>query len=302
MDVMSVETTRALTCFHMFHTDCISQWERENNTCPVCRTFIDEQRPADESNTDTWDTETLSNGQYPYPALDYSSSRVNELLFYGAPSSRAGMGWMDHPTTFIEYATGRRFEQLLNGDIVEMDMRNPRRYGGLLERDLFWLDDFIQDLTPNPNYHQMGTIIEVCDLFNVSLSSVMTCAPPLNAQWNELLSYYNTFADTTSDVMISIMELKIMHQIRCNEINRRCTVPKLRDMARKLDVILLRIDNSRRWTETYYEFVVVHGFTHIIPDDSIHNLINIMSSNPVKDKTSDKKKKINDQTRKQLNK
>ena len=29
-----------LTCFHAFHEDCIKQWFKEQNWCPVCKNVV----------------------------------------------------------------------------------------------------------------------------------------------------------------------------------------------------------------------------------------------------------------------
>ena len=31
-------TLKVLTCKHVFHTKCIEEWNKINNTCPICRT------------------------------------------------------------------------------------------------------------------------------------------------------------------------------------------------------------------------------------------------------------------------
>lgn len=31
-------TLKVLTCKHVFHSKCIKEWNKINNTCPICRT------------------------------------------------------------------------------------------------------------------------------------------------------------------------------------------------------------------------------------------------------------------------
>ena len=36
------EEILTLTCFHKFHAQCVEEWFKSQNWCPVCRTKIDE--------------------------------------------------------------------------------------------------------------------------------------------------------------------------------------------------------------------------------------------------------------------
>lgn len=40
MDAINSSTVRTLTCFHMFHEDCISSWVTRHGHCPYCRTRV----------------------------------------------------------------------------------------------------------------------------------------------------------------------------------------------------------------------------------------------------------------------
>jgi len=34
------ESLKTLTCFHKFHSECIKEWFKNQNFCPICRTVI----------------------------------------------------------------------------------------------------------------------------------------------------------------------------------------------------------------------------------------------------------------------
>lgn len=34
------EKVKIMPCTHFFHTDCIRQWFRENDSCPICKNVV----------------------------------------------------------------------------------------------------------------------------------------------------------------------------------------------------------------------------------------------------------------------
>ena len=42
-DFKNGEEKTTIPCFHIFHPNCINQWLKANNTCPICKTEIDKE-------------------------------------------------------------------------------------------------------------------------------------------------------------------------------------------------------------------------------------------------------------------
>jgi hypothetical protein len=40
MDYEDGQTLKVLQCFHKFHKECISQWFKSQNFCPICRVEV----------------------------------------------------------------------------------------------------------------------------------------------------------------------------------------------------------------------------------------------------------------------
>ena len=40
MEYEEGDQLKTLTCFHKFHSDCIKEWFKRQNFCPICRTEI----------------------------------------------------------------------------------------------------------------------------------------------------------------------------------------------------------------------------------------------------------------------
>jgi hypothetical protein len=38
---------RSTPCLHVFHADCLEQWLKKNETCPVCRAELTEKEFAE---------------------------------------------------------------------------------------------------------------------------------------------------------------------------------------------------------------------------------------------------------------
>ena len=85
------ETKKTTECNHIFHDECIGRWLQTNNSCPLCRTVLNQQKQTGLDETDT-ETETLPRLIYSPPPINYSnafqgSSRYGglmQLVAYGA--------------------------------------------------------------------------------------------------------------------------------------------------------------------------------------------------------------------------
>jgi len=83
------ETKKTTECNHTFHDECIGRWLQTNNSCPLCRTVLNQQK---QTGLDETDTETLPRLIYSPPPINYSnafqgSSRYGglmQLVAYGA--------------------------------------------------------------------------------------------------------------------------------------------------------------------------------------------------------------------------
>ena len=89
------ETKKATECRHIFHQECIDRWLQENNSCPLCRTCLQQH------------TRSTIDEEVPNTNYDYGSGRggsLMQLVAYGAAdrmlSSMDEMGssiqWLDY--------------------------------------------------------------------------------------------------------------------------------------------------------------------------------------------------------------
>ena len=70
------ETKKATECQHIFHQECIDRWLQENNSCPLCRTCLQQHtRP-------TFDG-VVPNTNYGYGFAGRGGSLMR-LVAYGA--------------------------------------------------------------------------------------------------------------------------------------------------------------------------------------------------------------------------
>ena len=70
------ETKKATECHHIFHQECIDRWLQTNNSCPLCRTCLQQHtRPS-------IDEEIYENGGYTYGIGARGS--LMQLVAYGA--------------------------------------------------------------------------------------------------------------------------------------------------------------------------------------------------------------------------
>ena len=70
------ETKKATECQHIFHQECIDRWLQENNSCPLCRTCLQQHT---RSNTDG----VVPNTNYDYGFAGRGGS-IMQLVAYGA--------------------------------------------------------------------------------------------------------------------------------------------------------------------------------------------------------------------------
>lgn len=83
------ETKKITDCNHIFHDECIGRWLQTNNSCPLCRTVLNQQK---QTGLDETETETLPRLIYSPPPINYGnafqgSSRYGglmQLVAYGA--------------------------------------------------------------------------------------------------------------------------------------------------------------------------------------------------------------------------
>jgi len=82
------ETKKTTECNHTFHDECIGRWLQTNNSCPLCRTVLNQQK---QTGLDETDTETLPRIIYSPPPINYSNTFQNsgyngllQLVAYGA--------------------------------------------------------------------------------------------------------------------------------------------------------------------------------------------------------------------------
>ena len=122
------ETKKATECQHIFHQECIDRWLQENNSCPLCRTCLQQHT---RSNIDG----VVPNTNYNYGFAGWGSSLM-QLVTYGASdrmltSSIERIGDID-----ITLPSEAQYSRLDNVTLAfESDSRHSSsyRYGGLME-------------------------------------------------------------------------------------------------------------------------------------------------------------------------
>ena len=70
------ETKKATECQHIFHQECIDRWLQENNSCPLCRTCLQQHTRS------SIDEVIYENGGYTYGIGARGS--LMQLVAYGA--------------------------------------------------------------------------------------------------------------------------------------------------------------------------------------------------------------------------
>ena len=83
------ETKKTTECNHTFHDECIGRWLQTNNSCPLCRTVLNQQKQTEHDETDT---ETVPRIIYSPPSpINYGNAfqgsrygGLMQLVAYGA--------------------------------------------------------------------------------------------------------------------------------------------------------------------------------------------------------------------------
>jgi hypothetical protein len=77
------ETKKTTECNHIFHDECIGRWLQTNNSCPLCRTVLNQQTRIVDGITDTFGEPTF--GQ----TVTVTIPRFGDL-FYSPPPINYG--------------------------------------------------------------------------------------------------------------------------------------------------------------------------------------------------------------------
>ena len=122
------ETKKATECQHIFHQECIDRWLQENNSCPLCRTCLQQHtRPTIDG--------VVPNTNYNYGFAGWGSSLM-QLVAYGASDSMLTSSIERIGDIDITLPSEAQYSRLDNVTLAfESDSRHSSsyRYGGLME-------------------------------------------------------------------------------------------------------------------------------------------------------------------------
>ena len=81
-DALSKATVHTLACGHNFHTTCVSQWLKDNTSCPMCRATVWE-RSSEDCIQDMYDEWSLDPA-FVYTIVDISNwDPIDTLNMFG---------------------------------------------------------------------------------------------------------------------------------------------------------------------------------------------------------------------------
>lgn len=204
----ATEKTRALTCDHEFHDECLEKWLNEKKTCPLCREDLGIPRPVDRVHSTnqidqrvTQISDQLRNrNAYLRPYL-FDNVQHSPGVIHSFNSNNEDQGRARGTNGYIS-----TYQQVLGGEIHTTD----------------WLNV----LHLNNEYQNRGLVTSPLGLFAPPLRIENEEEEPRRGRANELyrLSYIDQFVERTeNEIPITVDLVDLVHSIHSITIDQRRT-------------------------------------------------------------------------------